>query len=222
VQRCREEAHGFRSPATTRKSTLHGAGVLAQTVESTGERSGLATFAESAGRRPFHKRGSGCAACPRCWRSRRIAVSSSRSIEQRPTSRFICSFTPTTDMRTIPAALPSPARVVELARANAALSEIVPGDNAIDDRVHARNPWQRISAGAGPACASFWANAQVAFTLSARAFCLCNLQAMPQPPGCASFGTAALNSWMPDSHLLREAQAGSARLRPRGARLLRT
>ena len=37
VQRCREEAHGFRSPATTRKSTLHCAGVLAQTVESTGE-----------------------------------------------------------------------------------------------------------------------------------------------------------------------------------------
>jgi hypothetical protein len=52
VQRCREEARGFRSPATTRKSTLHGAGVLAQTVEFTGERTGLATFAETAGRRP--------------------------------------------------------------------------------------------------------------------------------------------------------------------------
>jgi hypothetical protein len=83
---------------------------------------------ESCGNRPFHKRGTGCAARPRCWRSRRTAVSSSCPIEQRPSSRFICSFTPTTDTRANPAALPSPARAVELARANAALSETsVPG-----------------------------------------------------------------------------------------------
>jgi hypothetical protein len=81
--------------------------------------------AETAAARPFHKRGARGAACPRCWRSRRTAVSSSCALEQRPTSRYICSFTPTTDTRAIPAALPSPARAVALARANAALSELV-------------------------------------------------------------------------------------------------
>jgi hypothetical protein len=80
---------------------------------------------ETSGPRPFHKRGTGCAACPRCWRSSRTAVSSSCSIEQRPTSRCVCSFTPTADTRAIPATLPSPARPVELPRANGALSEIV-------------------------------------------------------------------------------------------------
>jgi hypothetical protein len=74
--------------------------------------------------RPFHKPGAGCTACSRCWRSRRTAVSSSYPIEQTPTSGCICSSTPSTDARAIPAALPSPARGVVLARANAALSEL--------------------------------------------------------------------------------------------------
>ena len=81
--------------------------------------------ARSSGIRPFHKPGAGCTACPRCWRSRRTAVSSSCPIEQTPTSRSICSSTPTTDARAIPAVLPSPARAGVLTRANAALSELV-------------------------------------------------------------------------------------------------
>ena len=75
--------------------------------------------------RLFHKPGAGCTACPRCWRSRRTAISSSYPIERTPTSGCICNSTPTTDAHTIPAALPSPARAVVLARANAALSELV-------------------------------------------------------------------------------------------------
>ena len=49
--------------------------------------------------RPFHKPGAGCAACPRCWRSRRTAVSSSRPIEQTARSRCACNSTPTTRAR---------------------------------------------------------------------------------------------------------------------------
>jgi len=71
-----------------------------------------------------HKPGAGCTACSRCWRSKRTAISSSHPIEQTPASRCICSSTPSTDARAIPAALPSPARAVALARANAALSEL--------------------------------------------------------------------------------------------------
>ena len=40
---------------------------------------------------PFHKPGAGCAAYPRCWRSRRTAISSSHPIEQTPTSGCISS-----------------------------------------------------------------------------------------------------------------------------------
>ena len=75
--------------------------------------------------RPFHKPAPGCTARPRCWRSRRTAISSSYPIEQTPTSGCICNSTPTTDAHPIPAAIPSPARAVVLARANAALSELV-------------------------------------------------------------------------------------------------
>src|ERR1700733_10742137 len=75
--------------------------------------------------RPFHKPDAGCTACPRCWRSRRTAISSSYLIEQTPTSGCICSSAPTTDARAISPALPSPAGAVVLARANAALSELV-------------------------------------------------------------------------------------------------
>ena len=74
---------------------------------------------------PYHKPGAGWVAYPRCWRSR-TAIRSSYRIEQTPTSGWICSSTPTTDARAIPPALPSPARAVVLARANAALSELVP------------------------------------------------------------------------------------------------
>jgi hypothetical protein len=79
----------------------------------------------SCGNRPFHKPGAGCAAYPRCWRSRRTAISPSYPIEQTPTAGCIRSSTPTTDAHAIPAALPSPARAIVLARANAALSELV-------------------------------------------------------------------------------------------------
>jgi hypothetical protein len=89
--------------------------------------------------RPFHKPSAGCAAYPRCSRSRRTAISSSYPIEQTPTSRCISSSTPTTDARAIPAALPSPARAAVLARANAALSELVQRGNADTDEVRARN-----------------------------------------------------------------------------------
>jgi hypothetical protein len=75
--------------------------------------------------RPIHKPGAGCTACSRCWRSRRTAISSSYPIEQTPTSPCICSSTPSTDAGTIPPALPSPARTVVFARANAALSDLV-------------------------------------------------------------------------------------------------
>jgi hypothetical protein len=91
--------------------------------------SGLAPDDETSADRPFHKPGAGCAACPRGWRSRRTAVSSSRPIEQTATSRCACSSTPTTHARAIPAALPSPPRAVVLARANAALSELVRGES---------------------------------------------------------------------------------------------
>ena len=48
--------------------------------------------------------------------SRRTAISSSYSIEHTPTSGCICSSTPTTDARAIPAALPSHARATLRAR----------------------------------------------------------------------------------------------------------
>ena len=66
--------------------------------------------------RPFHKPGAGCTACPRCWRSRRTAVSSSYSIEHTPTSGCVCSSTPTDGRARDPAAPTSPARAVVLAR----------------------------------------------------------------------------------------------------------
>ena len=55
-RRCRERARGFRSPTTTRKSTAMGPGILAKTVDSTGERNGLATLVESTAGRPLDKR----------------------------------------------------------------------------------------------------------------------------------------------------------------------
>jgi hypothetical protein len=70
---------------------------------------------QAAASRPFHKPGAGCTACPRCWRSRRTAISSSYPIEPMPTSGCICNSAPTTDTHAIPAALPSPARAVVLA-----------------------------------------------------------------------------------------------------------
>ena len=95
----------------------------------------LIAAALSAAPFPFHKPGAGCAAYPRCWRSRRTAISSSHPIEQTPTSGCISSSTPTTDAHATPAALPSPGRAVVLARANAALSELVPGGSeACDER----------------------------------------------------------------------------------------
>ena len=89
--------------------------------------------------RPFHKPGAGCTACPRCWRSRRTAISSSYPIEQTPTSGFICRSTPTTDAHAIPAALPSPARAVALARVNAALSELVQTSSVVQHRQRGRS-----------------------------------------------------------------------------------
>ena len=61
---------------------------------------------ETAPFRPFHKPGAGWVAYPRCWRSTRTAISSSYLIEQTPTSGWICSSTPTTDARAIPAGSP--------------------------------------------------------------------------------------------------------------------
>jgi hypothetical protein len=78
----------------------------------------------AATRRPFHKRGAGGTACPRWWRSRRTAVSSSYPIEQTPTSQCGRGSTPMTYARVIPAILRSPAKAVVLAGANAALSEL--------------------------------------------------------------------------------------------------
>ena len=81
---------------------------------------------EAAPFRPFHKPGAGCTACPRCWRSRRTAISSSYLIEQTPTSGCIYAAPRRRrDCSGIPAALPSPARAVVLARPNATLSELV-------------------------------------------------------------------------------------------------
>jgi hypothetical protein len=129
--RPKREQFGRRSAQT--RLPLHGrvAGVDRTAAQSWLCESPAVADAIALAARPFHKRGARCAACPRCWRSRRTAVSSSSSIEQRPTSRCICSFTPTADTHAIPAALPSPARAVELARANAALSEIVPSGQVI-------------------------------------------------------------------------------------------
>ena len=76
---------------------------------------------------------------PRCWRSRRTAISSSYPIEQTPTSGCICSSTPTTDAHAIPAALPSPARAVVLARVNAALSELVQTSSVVQRRQRGRS-----------------------------------------------------------------------------------
>ena len=67
---------------------------------------------------------------PALLAEQKTAISSSYPIEQTPTSGCICNSTPTTRRSAIPAALPSPARAVVLARANAALSELVQCDNA--------------------------------------------------------------------------------------------
>jgi hypothetical protein len=56
--------------------------------------------------RPFHKPGAGCTACPRCWRSRRTAISWSYPIEQTPTSGCICNSTPTTRLLRDPGGSP--------------------------------------------------------------------------------------------------------------------
>jgi hypothetical protein len=45
--------------------------------------------------RPFHKARRRPRGCPRWWRSRRTAISSSYPIEQTPTSRCVCSLMPT-------------------------------------------------------------------------------------------------------------------------------
>ena len=66
--------------------------------------------------------------------------SSSYPIEQTPTSRCICSSTPTTDARAMPAALPSPARAVVLARASVALSELVHLDTDVSALVARQCP----------------------------------------------------------------------------------
>jgi hypothetical protein len=126
---------GDRQPAPPRKTALAIRAMTARGMASSVARAraselyeangSLATLIETLRSRPFHKSGAGCAACPRCWRSRRTAVSSSGPVEQPPTSRCICSTAATTDARAIPAARPSPARAVVLARANAALSELV-------------------------------------------------------------------------------------------------
>ena len=72
--------------------------------------------------------------CPRCWRSGRTGISPSYPIEQTPTSGCICNSTPSTDARATPAALPSPAGAVVLARANAALSELVQTNSVVECR----------------------------------------------------------------------------------------
>ena len=114
------------APGRNNRCGLLGATALTETVQSRSQRRENSTVTGiSSGCRPFHKPGAGCASYPRCWRSRRTAISSSYRIEQTPTSGCICSSTPTTDARAIPAALPSPAGAVVLARANAALSELV-------------------------------------------------------------------------------------------------
>jgi hypothetical protein len=102
------------------------------------------TARSSSPARPFHKPGAGCAACPRCRRSRRTAVSPSCPIEQTPMSRCICSSTPTTDARAIAGALRSPARAGVLARANAALPELV-----VNALIAGRN---ELSCLLGPTC----------------------------------------------------------------------
>ena len=96
--------------------------------------------------------GAGCTACPRCWRSRRTAISSSYLIEQTPTSGCICNSTPTTDAHAIPAALPSPAGAVVLARANAALSELVQTSSVVECR---RRGWSRRRSGSRRAPAAW-------------------------------------------------------------------
>ena len=103
--------------------------------------------------RPFHKPGAGCAAYPRCWRSRRTAISASYPIEHTPTSGCICSSTPTTDARTIPTGLPSPARAVVLARADAALPELVRTRSGVGVDEGGCSPTR---AGARCACRSSW------------------------------------------------------------------
>ena len=118
----------LRKPGSSASRSPTDALLPMQPVASAGRRAAAAS-------RPFHKPGAGCTASPRCWRSR-TAISSSYPIEQTPTSGCICNSTPTTDARAIPTALPSPARAVVLARANAALSELVPsGTRACDDRL---------------------------------------------------------------------------------------
>jgi hypothetical protein len=80
---------------------------------------------QTAPNRPFHKPGAGCTACPRCWRSRRSAVSSSCPIGQTTTPRCICSSTPTTYASAMPRlSLRLRERLCSW-RPSAALSEIV-------------------------------------------------------------------------------------------------
>ena len=107
--------------------------------------------------RPFHKPTAGSTARPRWWRSRRTPINSSYPIEQ---MRRQDAYAATRRRRTcasIAATISSPARAVVLARANAALSELVPCDNAGDDGLRARNHSQGSSAGLGLADAQDWA-----------------------------------------------------------------
>ena len=91
----------------------------------------------SAACRPIRQRGS---SRPRCGRSRRTAISSSCPIEQTPTSRCICSSTPATDARAIPAALRSPLRerLCSPARTPRCRSSSGPGARSALTRVAAR------------------------------------------------------------------------------------
>jgi hypothetical protein len=78
---------GDRQPAPPRKTALAIRAMTARGMASSVARAraselyeangSLATLIETLRSRPFHKSGAGCAACPRCWRSRRTAVSSS-------------------------------------------------------------------------------------------------------------------------------------------------
>ena len=80
-RRCRERARGFRLPTATRKSTAIGPRVLAKTVESTGERNGLATFVESTASRPMRARRRGAP-----WLPQPLAERHSSGRAQRPSS----------------------------------------------------------------------------------------------------------------------------------------
>jgi hypothetical protein len=111
----REERRRSAAPLPGRSGTTWSRASCDVVPASTDRRSaGKQQSAIAAPLRPFHKSGAGCTACPRCWRSRTTAISSSYPIEHTPTSGCICSSTPTTDGHPIPTALPSPARAVVL------------------------------------------------------------------------------------------------------------